>query len=369
MEKLSTIFYSISDSLTLTHYVAAAGCLVGGWVLRQILMAVLKRIVHLSAKTETAVDDILIDAAAKPLSWMCFLLGVWAAFEVLPLPSEAIAIESTIRIFIKAVTVWLVIWFAIRLVDRTARHMESRAVEAKSAALDFVPLFRKTAKIVLVVLGILIIIQNLGFSVASLLAGLGLGGLAIGLAAKDTIANFFGSVVIFVDRPFTRGDWIKIGEHEGIVEEIGVRVTRIRTFADHLITIPNAQLTITAITNFTAMRKRRVKFDLAIPYRTEPEKLELAIARVKALISTDTRFVPDDFAVYVSEFGTYSVTMQVTCFTTSTAFAEWAQSRHDLLLNIDRLFAELGIEFALPTQMVVGQTGGTIPVSRTVNSA
>lgn len=353
METLTNLTASLSASLTGTHIVLAAGCLFGGWLLRWLLMKILKRIVHLSAKTETAVDDILIDAISKPLSWFCFLLGLWAAFEVLPIPDSFAHFEQIIRTIFKAVAVWLVIWFAVRLVDRTAHHMETRAADAKSPALDFVPLFRKTTKIILVLIGILIIVQNLGYSVASLLAGLGLGGLAIGLAAKDTIANFFGSVVIFVDRPFTRGDWIKIGEHEGTVEEIGVRVTRLRTFADHLITIPNATLTTTGITNFTAMRKRRIKFSVALQYGTPPEKVELVIARIKALIEHDTRLVPNDSAVVFGDMGAYSLNIDVTCFAASTAYADWAQAKQDLLLNINRLARELGIEFALPTQAVI----------------
>lgn len=353
MESILNSLSKTFDNTGLNDYLAAAACLVGGWILRQILMAILRRIKRLSAKTETAVDDILIDAAAKPLTWLCFALGVWAAVEILPLADELAGVERVVRGIIKAVIVWLVIWFSVRLVDRSARHMESRAKDTKSPALDFVPLFRKTAKIVLVLLGILIVVQNLGYSVASLLAGLGLGGLAIGLAAKDTIANFFGSVVIFVDRPFTRGDWIKIGDHDGIVEEIGVRVTRIRTAADHLITIPNAQLTTTAITNFTAMRKRRIKFVVALPYRTSAETLELVIARANELLRADTRLTPDDSLATLHDFGSYSMNLQIVCFTSTTTYADWAQTQQELMLKINRLLAELGIEFALPSTIVL----------------
>ncbi|MBI5060139.1 mechanosensitive ion channel family protein [candidate division KSB1 bacterium] len=341
--------YSFLD-VSLYHYLLALSCLAGGWVLRQILMGALRHVMHLSAKTETAIDDILIDAISKPLSLMCFVLGVWAAIEVLPLSPELINFARFVRGGVKAVTVLVVVWFALRLIDRSTRHMQERAVETKSPILDFVPLFRKTAKIFLVLIGILIIIQDLGYSVASLIAGLGLGGLALGLAAKDTLANFFGSVVIFVDRPFTRGDWIKIGEHDGVVEEISIRVTRIRTFQDSLITIPNAQLTTTPIINWTAMRKRRVRFSIDVAPDTPPRLVEQVVAAIRDWILSDARFLADGLTVAVTALNNYSLNVLVNAYTATAEYPPFVAAQQDLLLNALRILREHEIALAFPTQ-------------------
>ncbi len=342
---LSHTFFGIEAS----DWLLALACLAGGYVLRVVCMAVLRRIVHLTAKTETSVDDILIEAISKPVSALCFVLGLWAAYEVLPLSNRLPELHHLVRALIKAATVWIAIWFFLRLIDRSAAHMREKAVENRSPMLEFVPLFRRTAKIVFVLIGVVIIFQELGYSVTSLVAGLGLGGLALGLAAKDTLANFFGSVVVFVDRPFVIGDWIKIGEHEGIVEDISIRVTRIRTFTDQLITVPNSQLTTTAITNNSAMRKRRVKFTLEIPYDTPPGKVEQAVLAIRKLILADSRFHPDP-VVAMNEIGTYSLNILVVCFTMSTNYQDMMTAQQDLMLAVVRSLQELDIVFAYPTQ-------------------
>ena len=133
----------------------------------------------------------------------------------------------------------------------------------------------------------LIALQNLGYSVASLLAGIGNGAAELALAAKDTLANLFGSMVIFVDKPFAIGDWVKVGAIEGTVEEVSLRVTRVRTFERSLITIPNQDLTTKPIENFSRMEKRRVKFEISLTYDTPIEKLEAGIVRIRELIAAE----------------------------------------------------------------------------------
>ena len=203
------------------------------------------------------------------------------------------------------------------------------------------------------ILAVLIALQNLGYSVASLLAGIGIGGAALAFAAKDTLANFFGSLVIFVDKPFTIGDWVKVGAIEGTVEEVSLRVTRVRTFERSLITIPNQDLTTKPIENFTRMEKRRIKFEIGLTYDTSTPKLELGIARIREFVAADSGIHKDGVIVNFTKFESSSLIIMVQCFTVSTDYAEYMQVRHRLLVNIKDEFEKLGIKFAFANQTMI----------------
>jgi MscS family membrane protein len=331
----------------------ALACIVGGFVLRWLLMAVLRWMLKHAEKTQTAADDILIGALSAPLGALCVVLGLWIGLKFLPIPTEPYDGQHLIAALLKAALKVLAVWFLLRLNERGGRHAHEKALATNSPVADFVPLARKTIRVFLVFVAVLVVVQELGYSVTSLIAGLGLGGLAIGLAAKDTLANFFGSVVIFVDRPFARGDWIKIGEIEGIVEDISVRITRVRTFADSLITVPNALFTTTAINNFTRMRKRRIRVVLPVSFDATPTQLEELISRLRSLIVADPRLDVQDVTVALQELGTYSLNVLVICFVLTTDYQEFMKTQQDLLLAIMKLFAELKLDFAYPTQTLV----------------
>lgn len=328
-------------------------CVIGGFILRMILSGVLRVVLHHTKKTNTEWDDIIIGAMAGPLGAVCVIFGIWIGLKFLPIPVEPYNVAKLLNALLKAASEVVVVWFALRLNDRGGRHAFEKALASGSPVADFVPIARKTVKVFLIIVSVLIIVHELGYSVTSLIAGLGLGGLAIGLAAKDTLANFFGSVVIFVDRPFAKGDWIKVGDVEGVVEEISVRVTRIRTFTDSLITMPNSLLTTTAITNFTRMRKRRIRLVLQAKYGTTAQQIETASQRIRTLIETDSRFHHDGYSVAFHEMGAYSLNLLVQCYTVTTDWNEYLKVQQELMLAIMRIFTDLSIEFAYPTQTIL----------------
>jgi MscS family membrane protein len=271
---------------------------------------------------------------------------------VLPLPREPVDIDKFVREFMKAAGVAMVVWLAMRLVRGFGQYYEARAVEEKTPMAGFIPVGRKSINAFIVIIGALLIVQNLGYSVASLLAGLGIGGAAIALASRDTIANLFGSFVVFVDRPFQVGDWVEIEGVEGTVEELGLRVTRIRTFANSQITFPNSKLTTTAIQNWSRMQKRRIKMNIGVTYNTPADKLRAAVEKIREIILKDDRFHHDSFMVNFNEFGSYSLNIFVYCFTVTTVWAEYLQVREDFLIQIKNEFEKLGVEFAMPTQSI-----------------
>lgn len=338
------------SGITTEQWLLALLALAGGWVLKQVAMSVIKHLIKLAERTEGDFDDILLTAVRRPIGWMCFLLGLWVALTILPLPSEPVDIDRFFFSFMKSATIFVGFWMVVRLVSGFMRSAEAKAKVNNPEVAGIIPLGRKTIVVVMWIVATLIALQNIGYSVTSLLAGIGLGGAAIALAAKDTLANFFGSIVIFVDKPFVIGDWVKVGTIEGTVEEVTLRVTRIRTFERSLITVPNSDLTTKPIENFSRMERRRLKFDIGVTYDTPVEKLETAIERVRALIAEDDRLHTDPQYVYFSKFADSSLQISVLCFTVSTEQDDYLKARHSLLLNIKREFEKLHIEFAFPTQ-------------------
>ncbi|MBK6764921.1 MAG: mechanosensitive ion channel family protein [bacterium] len=338
------------SGITTEQWLLALLALAGGWVLKQIVMSVIKRLIKLAERTQGDFDDVFLTAVRRPIGWMCFLLGLWVALTVLPLPNDPVDIDHFFFSFMKSATIFVGFWMVVRLVSGFMRSAEAKAKLNNPEVAGIIPLGRKTIVVVMWIVATLIALQNIGYSVTSLLAGIGLGGAAIALAAKDTLANFFGSIVIFVDKPFVIGDWVKVGAIEGTVEEVTLRVTRIRTFEQSLITVPNSDLTTKPIENFSRMEKRRIKFEIGVTYDTPVEKLEAAVARVRTLIAADDRLHTEPQYVFFSQFSDSSLKILVLCFTVSTDYAEYLQARHSLLMNIKREFEDLGIAFAFPTQ-------------------
>lgn len=293
----------------------------------------------------------LLDAVAGPSRGVLMIAGCWAALMVLmeQLLSDWSS-ASSVRWLI-AVQIPFVLWGLLRLIDNVTEIWLQHAQGTQSAFDDqLVPIVRTSTRVVVLIMGLLSMLQVLNYPVGSLLAGLGIGGMAIALAAKDTLANLFGSLVILIDRPFTVGDWVEIGKFEGTVEEVGLRVTRIRTFANSLISIPNGGLTTQAVNNWSKMQKRRLSLDLGVTYDASPEQLEAAVVRLREILQEHPKVRNDFFLVNFKSFGPSSLDLFIYCFIDTTDWAEYLQNRQDLLLIFMRELRALGLSLAFPTQ-------------------
>lgn len=290
------------------------------------------------------------DAVYRPLRWALMVAGVWIGVILLERDMGVAGVDLESNLFI-ATELPFLLWFALRLTDNLTAIWLVRAEESEGTYDDqLVPIVRAASKIVLIAVATIMIIQNAGGDVGSLLAGFGIGGVALAMASKDTIANLFGSLVIFVDRPFQVGDWVDIGGQEGTVEEVGLRVTRIRTFANSLITVPNSQLTTTAINNWSRMQKRRIKLTLGLTYDTTAEQMQQAVDAIRETLRNDERIAQDFFLVNFTDFGPSSLDIFVYCFTTTVRWDEYMQVRQEVLLEFMRRIQGLGLGFAFPTQ-------------------
>jgi MscS family membrane protein len=242
-----------------------------------------------------------------------------------------------------------IIWAIYKLVDVLGLYLEHRMQAGVSMNSHLLPFFKKSLRVFIVVFGALLILQNLGFNVMSILAGLGLGGLAFALAAKDTAANLFGSIMILIDRPFRVGDFINVGGVEGNVEEIGFRSTRIRTLYNSLISIPNSALVVTNIDNYGAREYCRIRTTLGITYDTPPEKIEAFVQGIQNIVLANPKSRKDLYHVVFDGYGDFSLNILVNIFIQAPDLAHELNIRQNIFLEILRLAKKLDVDFAFPT--------------------
>jgi len=339
-------------SIPTKYYLALLSILLG-FLGRWIVTAVSKRLLRLAKKTRFKLDDVIITSLQKPLEWTMVLLGIFGALFLLDLPKEPIDfIKFRLNLF-KTSGTFIVVWCCIRLADGIGGLWEEKAKKTESKLDDqLVPIVRRSLKVFLYIIGIVFILQNLGYSVTSLLAGLSISGLALGFASQNTIANLFGSLVIFLDKPFQIGDWIEMDNIEGTVEDVGLRTIRVRTFANSIITVPNSKFTTNAINNWSRMKKRRIKMTIGVTYSSTPGKLEELVEKIRDIIRRDENLMQDFFLVNFSGFGPSSLDIFIYCFTKSTVWAEFLQARQEFMIKIMHAVKELGLDFAFPTQTV-----------------
>lgn len=224
-----------------------------------------------------------------------------------------------------------------------------------------VTLSEKLAKALVAIVVPLVIIQNLGINVASILAGLGLGGLAFALAAKDTAANLFGSLMIMLDRPFKVGDWVIIGDDEGNIEEIGLRTTRIRTFYDSMISVPNSEVINSIVDNMGSRNFRRIKTTLGITYNTPPEKITEFIRTIKKIIYHHPKSQkPGDHHVVLTNFSSSSLDIMLYFFISVKDWTEELKAREEIFLAILTAARQQNISFAYPTRTLHMQDSSVV---------
>lgn len=245
------------------------------------------------------------------------------------------------------------VWFGHRLVELVSYFLKEKAKATVSKFDDImIPLVTKTSFILVYIAGALLVLSSLTVNVTGLLAGLGIGGLAFAFAAKDTLANFFGSIMLVLDRPFDIGDVIVSGDIEGTVVEVGFRSTRIRTFYDSIITVSNGELMNRSIDNWGKRRYRRLSTTLGLEYDTPAEKVEAFCEGVRQLILSHKHTRKDYFNVYFTNFGASSLDIQLMVFWETADYTREQQEKHRLMVDILRLAKELEIGFAFPTQTV-----------------
>ena len=317
---------------------------------------VMNVLARLASKTEVAWDDEAIEALRSPLSMAILLFGVWSAVKILPLPEKPFHLHYAVNTAAHIALLFIVAWAALRLINILEKEVKKKGLDPEYW-LDshLVPVISIGLKAVLGI-GIFVeMAQTLGYSVGALVASLGIGGIAVALAAKDTLANFFGSVMVMLDRPFRIGDWVQ-GEHfNGVVEEIGFRSTKIRTFEKTVMIIPNDKIVSMIVENMdrrkdAGLNIRRVNFTLGLEYKASAAQVERAVNALRNLLKSHEMISEEGRQVYFSDFGESSLTILVNYYIKTTDFPEYMDVKQNVNLSIMRTLEEMGLSIALPTR-------------------
>jgi MscS family membrane protein len=329
-------------------FALAAGSLLG-WLTRRILG-------HLAARTRTTWDDALLERVAAPLTalWAIFLVTALQPGLALP-DAAATVLHKTLR----AATYLVIFWAGFRSVNVFFSVLdEGPWTRANPSLAGLLPLGRKVAKVVLLALGVVAVLNELGFQVASLLAGLGIGGIALALAAQKTVENLFGSVAIGVDQPFRVGDFVKVEDVMGNVETIGMRSTRIRTLERTLVTIPNGKLADLKAETFAPRDRIRLLANLGLSYRTTAAQMRAVLAGIEAALNEQPKLWPGGTSVRFSGFTESTLNVEVIAVLATADFGEFTLLRQELFLRFIEVVERAGTAFAFPTRTVHLVGGG-----------
>jgi len=322
-----------------------------GWLARLVFTHVfagqLRRVLE---RTKGDWAETVLKGVSTPVGNLA-LAGVLA----LGIPSVQLGVHAALVAFlaVRVIAALSVVMLLYRAVDLIGIWLTAKAKRTDSKLDDqLVPIARRSLKVVTVVVGVIFVLQNLDVDVTSLLTGLGLGGLAFALAAKDVVSNFFGSVTIFLDKPFQIGDWVTVVDVEGAVEEVGIRSTRIRTFQNTVVTVPNGKFTDAIVNNWGLRKFRRTTTTLSVTYDTTPAQIEAFCAGIRAILRAHPTVRQADDEVHFSEFGSSGLGVYCSYFTTASSWSEDLRVRHEIYLDVLRLAEALKVRFAFPTQTV-----------------
>ncbi|MEZ6183821.1 MAG: mechanosensitive ion channel family protein [Planctomycetota bacterium] len=320
-----------------------------GILLDRVSMAILLAITLRALKrNQIRVDKDVVRRSTRPFGFLLMSVYWWAAVGVLELPAN---VDHVVILAVRFVAAVAGVWAAYSVVEVICSALERRSLRTASRFDDLlVPLVRKSAKVFVVMFGLVFVADTLEFSISSLLAGVGLAGMAVALAAQDTVKNFFGSLTVVLDRPFEVGDWVLIDGVEGSVEEVGFRSTRVRTFYNSMISLPNAKLLTATVDNMGARHYRRWKTVVQVTYATPPDRLEALCEGIRELIRRAELTRKDYFQVYVTGMAASGIDILVYTFFQTPDWGRELRARHDMILAILRLAKKLEVEIAFPSQ-------------------
>ena len=355
MELISHWVESVSGVIGLQAWALAVFLVVlASMLLDFIQRRILNHLKVIVSKTDILWDDALLDAARRPLSLIIWLLGITLAAQMIPVKDAGHLFESEFIVTVRQVSILSALaWFLVDFVKNVenaiienARRKDRRIDQTTIIALG------RIIRITIIVTVTLIALNTMGVNVSGLMAAGGIGGLAVGLASKDMLANFFGGFTVYLDRPFSVGDWIVLKDKgiEGVVEDIGWRQTTIRKFDKRPVYVPNAIFTTATVENPSRMSHRRIFEIIGLRY-DDLERMELITGAVREMLSTHPEIdQTQTLMVNFDAFNTSSVDFFIYCMTNTVNWQRFHEVKQDVLLKINKIVADNEAQIAYPTR-------------------
>lgn len=317
-------------------------------VLTWVLLTPLQRLMNRSGRQ---VNDRLIKAVFGSVRLVLVAVALLVSAQILAVGDSFFF--GLIQVMARSLLIIATLLLVYRLVDILApTGIQLASLTGLTIDERLLPFLRAALKLFIIAVGLVIILQELGYDVSGLIAGIGIGGLAISLAAQDTIANLFGFASIVADRPFNVGDYIKTPDGEGTVERVGLRSTRLRQADQTEITLPNNKVANSAISNLSRMNKRRINFILALTYDTTAPQMRDLLARLRALLDTWPTVERDSIQVFFSKFGESSLDVSIHCYIQKSGYIDLMTEQELIQLAVMDIVEALGLNLAFPSRSI-----------------
>lgn len=290
----------------------------------------------------------------KPLRLLLIVIGLYIAISVCPAVWDFLLLQAIVSRCFRSFLILVLAWGLYRMADSVeltdtifARKLDLQVDEA------LLPVLSGVIRFIIAALAVLIVAQEWNFSISGLLAGLGLGGLAFALAAKDMLANLFGGLVILLDRPFSIGDWIRTGDVEGTVEDVNFRSVKVRTFTQALVTVPNSLVASAPVTNFSRMGKRKADFTLSLKYGTPVERLKKCTEAIRDMLAQNAEIEDETFTAALDSLDESGLKLSVSYYTKSADFKDYLRVREEVYYSVLKILEDEKVEMAYPTSTVM----------------
>ncbi len=319
------------------------------WILRPIFVSlIIKLMLILAKKTNTKYDDLVIKNFHKPLRFTFLILALYIFVSILYLRNDFI------NLILSSLLIFNFYWFVWAFIDGIEGILyKATSKLSKELSNELSHFVIRIIKILIWILGISSVLSIWGINVTALLASLGLGGLAFALAAKDTAANLFGSIALLLDKSIKIGDWIIVDGVEGIVEDIGMRTTKIRTFKKSLVVVPNQIVANSHIENFSRRDVRRIKISIGLIYDTTNEQIENIIRDIKSMLKNHPGIAQNEtMLVNFDNFGDWAKEIFIYTFTNTSSWQEYLDIKEDIYYKISKIVEKNGSSFAFPSQSI-----------------
>ena len=331
------------------NWLIAIGILVGSFVFVKILYWVFSNIFQkITSKTTNSLDDTLLRTLQKPITFLVIVSAYFYSVKFLHFSLNTESILLNIAYIFIALGITSII---SRIIDAVISEVILPISEKSETSFDnhLIPVIQKAVRAIIWSLGVVIGLDNIGFDITAMIAGLGIGGLALALAAQDSVKNIFAGIMIFLDKPFKLKDRIKIDGHDGVVEEVGLRSTRIRTLEGRIVTIPNCTFTDNSVINVTSQPALKVKINLGLTYDTNEDDMQKAINILQDIVKNQDA-ITDDYAAGFNGFGDFSLNILFMYYVRPES--HWLNTQTLVNKEVLKRFNEEGLEFAFPTQTI-----------------
>ncbi|WP_096154969.1 MULTISPECIES: mechanosensitive ion channel family protein [Bacillus] len=309
---------------------------------------VFKLILAISKRTPTDLFTYIVLSFEKPLRMFFVVIGIYFALDLAPFTLIG---EETVKSIFRSFVIFFIGWglfnfvpYSLRLFSTLSNRLDLEVDQI------ILPFFTKVLRFIVVALAISIVLEEWEYNVSGLVAGLGLGGLAFALAAQESLKNLLGGFIIITERPFSIGEWVKTPSVEGVVEDISFRSTKIRTFAQAVVTVPNSTLANEPIINWSKMGKRQITFQLGVQYDTKKRSLERVVRRIESMLHEHEEIHNETIMVRFDNFGDSSLNIFLYFFTNTIMWAEFLRVKEDINFKIMEILEEEGVSVAFPTR-------------------